>query len=299
MNRQYRTVIVMVVAVATAALASFGVYMAIQRMPVRQVEVGTTNVVVAAEPLMVGTQLRREQLKVIAWPSKSQVPGAFADPNDVIDRGVIETIGLNEPITDRKVASKEAGAGLSPVIPQGMRAMSVRVNDVISVAGYVVAGTRVDLLVTVREDNPNAGNAEPMARTVVSNLMVLASGTRYDTEKGKDGKPQPSTVVTLAVLPEDAEKIALAQSEGKLSLALRNPLDLDETKTNGVKLASLMRGGASPAPEVNPVTRKVIARPRPAPVTISPVAVPPPPPAPVIYRVEAIRGAKRTEEVVN
>ena len=99
MNRQYRTVIVMTIAVATAALASLGVYMAIQRMPVRQVEIGTVNVVVAAEPLRVGDRMRREQLKVVAWPAKTQVPGAFADPNDVIDRGVIETIAVNERMT--------------------------------------------------------------------------------------------------------------------------------------------------------------------------------------------------------
>src|SRR5678816_1019156 len=266
MNRQYRTIVVMAIAIATAALASFGVYRALQSMPVREVEVGTVNVVVAAEPLDVGTQLRREQVKVVAWPAKSQVPGAFADPNDVIDRGVIETISINEPVTQRKVASKEQGAGLSPVIPQGMRALSIRVNDVISVAGYVVPGTRVDVLVTVRAQNAT-GN-EPMSRTVVSNLQVLTAGTRYDTEKGKDGKPQPVTVVTLAVVPEDAEKIALAQSEGTLSLALRNPLDVDPTKTNGVKLVNLMRGGLTPEPEVNPVTRKVVPRPKPAPVVV-------------------------------
>jgi len=291
MNRQYRTIIVMAVAVATAALASFGVYTALQRMPVRQVEVGTVNVVVAAEPLEVGTQLRREQLKVIGWPVKNQVPGAFADPNDVIDRGVIETINVNEPVTSRKVASKELGAGLSPVIPQGMRALSIRVNDVISVAGYVVPGTRVDVLVTVRAQAATAN--EPMSRTVVSNLQVLTAGTRIDTEKGKDGKPQPVTVVTLAVVPEDAEKIALAQSEGTLSLALRNPLDVDPTKTNGVKLVNLMRGGLTPEPEVNPVTRKVKPRPAPAPV------VAPAPPPPVIYRIEKFSGGKSTSEIVN
>jgi pilus assembly protein CpaB len=298
MNRQYRTVIVLTVAVITAALASYGVYRAILRMPVKQVEVGTVNVVVAAEALPVGTQLRREQLKVVAWPQKTQVPGAYADPNDVIDRGVIETIGMNEPVTSRKVASKEAGAGLSPVIPQGMRAMSVRVNDVISVAGYVVAGTRVDVLVTVPDDNPNDGQNEAMSRTVVSNLLVLAAGTRYDTEKSKDGKPQPSTVVTLAVLPEDGERIALAQGQGQLSLALRNPLDIDQTKTNGIKLVQLMRGGTAPEPKVDVETRKVVPRPRPAPAPVVAPA-PPPPAAPVVYRVEAIRGAKRTEEVVN
>jgi pilus assembly protein CpaB len=288
--------IVMGIAVFTAALASFGVYSAIKRMPVRQVEVGTVNVVVAAEPLLVGTQLRREQLKVVPWPQRAQVPGSFADPNDVIDRGVIETIGMNEPITTRKVASKDQGAGLSPIIPQGMRAMSVRVNDVIGVAGYVVPGTHVDLVVTVRDDS-GAGRTEPMSRTVVSNILVLTAGTRYDTEKGKDGKPQPTTVVTFAVLPDDAERIALAQSEGKLSLALRNPMDVEETKTSGVKMAALMHGGAAPQPAVNPDTHKA-ARPKKAPAPV-PVAAPPTPPAPQIYRVEAIRGAKRTEEVVN
>lgn len=298
MNRQYRTVVVMTIAVLTAALASFGVYTAIQRMPVKQVEVGTVKVVVAAEPLLVGTPLRREQLKVVDWPVKTQVPGAFADPNDVIDRGVIETIAENEPVTTRKVASKEAGAGLSPIIPQGMRAMSIRVNDVIGVAGFVIPGTRVDLLVTVPDENPNSGNAEAMARTVLSNILVLVAGVRTDTEKGKDGKPQPSTVVTLAVLPEDAEKIALAQAEGSLSLALRNPLDVEQTKTDGIKLPQLMRGGAAQAPEVNPVTRKAAPRPRqvvaPAPV------IAPPPAAPAIYRVEAIRGGvSKQEEVVN
>lgn len=300
MNRQYRTAIVMGIAVATAALASFGVYMAIRNMPVQKVEIGTVKVVVAAEPLRVGDRLRREQLKVVDWPARTQVAGAFADPSTVIDRGVIETIAINEPVTEAKTASKDAGAGLSPVIPQGMRAISVRVNDVISVAGYVVAGTRVDLLVTVRDENPAAGSQEPMARTVVSNLLVLASGVRTDTEQAKEGKPQPSTVVTLAVLPEDAEKIALAQSEGKLSLALRNPLDVEETKTNGIKMAAMMRGNQTPVPEISPAPRKVVARPRPvaAPAPV-PVAAPAPPPPPTIYRVEAIRGAKRTEEVVN
>ena len=296
MNRQYRTVVVMTIAVVTAALASFGVYMAIQRMPVQRVEVGTVKVVVAAEPLLVGTPVRREQLKIADWPVKNQVPGAFADPNDVIDRGVNETVGENEPVTTRKVASKEAGVGLSPIVPQGMRAMSIRVNDVISVAGYVMPGTRVDLMVTVRDDNPNDGNTEAMARTVLSNILVLTANTRTDTEKGKDGKPQPSTVVTLAVLPEDAEKIALAQAEGALALTLRNALDIEQTKTDGIKLAALMRLNAAPAPVVNPVTRKAVPRPRPA--APAPVVAPTPAP-PTIYRVEAIRGAKRTEEVVN
>jgi pilus assembly protein CpaB len=295
MNRQYRTVIVMIVAVATAGLAAFGVYSAIQRMPVRQVEVGTVEVVVAAEQLLVGTQIRREQLKVVAWPAKTQVPGAHADPKEVIDRGVIATIEVNEPITAAKIASAGIGAGLSPVVPPGMRAMSVKVNEVIGVAGYVVPGTRVDVIVTVRPDNAAGGNQEVMARTVVSNVQVLTAGTRYDTEKGKDGKAQPVSVVTLALLPEDGERVALAQNEGKLSLALRNPLDVDQTNTNGIRLVTLMRGTGPEPVVVNQATRKVAPKPRPA----QQISDPTPPPPTRLYKVEAIRGGKSTEEVVN
>ena len=286
MNRQYRTIIVMAVAVATAALASLGVYTALQRMPVRTVEVGTVNVVVAAEPLNVGTQLQREQLKVIAWPAKNQVPGAFADPNDVIDRGVIETINVNEPVTSRKVASKELGAGLSPVIPQGMRALSIRVNDVISVAGYVVPGTRVDVLVTVRAQAATAN--EPMSRTVVSNLQVLTAGTRI--EQGQDqSKPVQVTVVTLLVYPDQAERLALASTEGKIQLALRNPLDQGAPPTPGIKTAGLLGSGAGkPAQQYASASRPRSAQ----PVTNTvPAAAPLP-------TVEIIRGDKRAQEVV-
>ncbi len=170
---------------------------------------------------------------------------------------------MNEPITAAKIASAGIGAGLSPVVPPGMRAMSVKVNEVIGVAGYVVPGTRVDIIVTVRPDNAASGNKEVMARTVVSNVQVLTAGTRYDTEKGKDGKAQPVSVVTFALLPEDGERVALAQNEGKLSLALRNPLDVDQTNTNGIKLATLMRGTGPEPVVVNPATRKVAPKPRP------------------------------------
>lgn len=298
MNRQTRTALVLTIAVLTAGLASYGVYEAVKRMPVREVEVNAVDVVVAAENLPVGTRLRSEQLKIVSWPAGTPVPGAFSDAKALVDRGVISTIGLNEPVTAVKVAGPESGAGLPPVIPQGMRAMSVRVNDVIGVAGYVVPGTRVDLLVTVREDGPENGRQDPMSRTVVSNVEVLTAGTAIDQEKAKDGKPQPTSVVTLAVTPEDAERIALAQSEGKISLALRNPLDVEPTTTDGIKLAALMRGGA-PAPAPAPAAaRPATRRPVPRPVQAAPPPTPAPA-APAVYKVETIRGAKRTEEVVN
>ena len=283
MKRQYRTLIVMVVAVATAALASFAVYRAVQSMPVREVEVASMQVVVAAEALPVGTRLDARHLKVVAWPSRNPIAGSFSEVAPLVDRGVITGIAENEPVTASKVASAEEGAGLSPIIPAGMRAISVRVNDVIGVAGFAVPGTRVDVVVTV--DNPQG---EPMSRTVVSHVQVLTAGTKFDQEKSKDGKPIPTSVVTLMVLPEDAERIALASNEGKITLALRNPLDVEPTDTKGIRLAALMRG-TGPEPVIDQTRRRVVAT-KPTPAA---AATPP------IYTVEAIRAAKRSSEVVN
>jgi pilus assembly protein CpaB len=284
MKKQHRTLIVVFVAILTASIASFVMYRAIQRLGVREVEVAHTQVVVAAQTITMGTRLHANHLRVVDWPSRNQVQGAFADPKKLIDRGVIVPIAENEPITESKVASLEAGAGLPPVIPEGMRAISVRVNDVIGVAGFVVPGSLVDVLVTVRTNNGSSD--EPMTRTVVSKVTVLTAGTRYDQEKSKDGQPIPTSVVTLAVLPDDAERIALAENEGKITLALRNPLDVNSTETKGIRLAGLMRG-MGPEPVVDPIKNRVVAR-KPAPT-------PPPPP---VYTVEAIRAAKRSSEVV-
>jgi pilus assembly protein CpaB len=163
-----------------------------------------------------------------------------------------------------------------------MRALSLRVNDVIGVAGFTVPGTRVDVLVTVR------ANETTMSRAVVSNAQVLTAGTRYDQEQAKDGKPIPTTVVTLLLTPEDAERITLAEHSGSINLVLRNPLDVVPTDTKGVRLASLM-GTPDPAPVVKDVKgqRRVVV----------PKAVPAVD-APKFYSVEAIKAAKRSEEVI-
>ena len=149
----------------------------------------------------------------------------------MVDRGLISGLVENEPITESKLAPLESGAGLPPSIPPGMRAMSVKVDEVVGVAGFVVPGTRVDLVVTVKRRGDGV-DEKPMSRTAISNVLVLTAGTRYDQEQGMKGEPQPATVVTLAVTPEDAERIALAASEGKISLALRNPLDVDADRND-------------------------------------------------------------------
>jgi pilus assembly protein CpaB len=284
MKKQHRTLIVMLVAVGTAALGSYGVYRAVLQMPVREVEVASMQVVVAAQPLTMGTRLHPNHLRVVAWPSRNPVAGSFSDVKELVDRGVISPIGENEPITTSKVASLEAGAGLPPVIPEGMRAISVRVNEVVGVAGFVVPGTLVDVLVTAR--STGGGADEAMTRTVVSKVTVLTAGTKYDQDKSKSGEPIPTSVVTLAVLPEDGERITLAQNEGKITLALRNPLDVDRTDTKGVRMGGLMRGN-NPEPVIDRVKNRVIK-----------VVAPPAPPAATIYTVETIRAAKRSNEVV-
>ncbi|HET9267470.1 MAG TPA: Flp pilus assembly protein CpaB [Vicinamibacterales bacterium] len=290
--KQHRTLIVMTVAVATAALAALGVYQAIQKMPLRQVEMETVPVVVATRAIPVGTRLTKDDVKVVAWPARTQVPDAFSNVPAVVDRGVIAPIGLNEPVTAARVAGPDAGAGLPPIIPAGMRAISVRVNEVVGVAGFVLPGTRVDVLVAVADDGDDSNRKEPMARTVVNNVQVLTAGTRYDQAEAKDGQPQRSTVVTLAVLPADGERIALASNEGQLSLVLRNPMDVDPADTNGIKLAALMKG-TGPEPVLDAPKRKMVpAKKAPAPQAAAPLV-------PQVYKVEAIRAAKRTEEAVN
>jgi len=291
MDRRKRTVVVMIVAVAMAAVASFGVYLTIKRIPVREVEIAKAFVVVAARSLPTGVRLTADDVRLAPWPASSVVPGSFSTVDAVVNRGLLSAAISNEPIVEEKLAPREAGAGLPPSIPPGMRAMSVKVNDVIGVAGFIDPGTRVDLVVTMRKKD------DTESRTVVSNVQVLAAGRRADQQqKPKDAKAAAgaaatAAVVTLLVSPSDAERVALAQAEGQIMLVMRNPLDNEPTATTGVRTAMLLGQTAEdppPAPKA-PKVRK--------PAVVEAVAPPPPPPARA-YTVEAIRAAKRTEEVV-
>jgi pilus assembly protein CpaB len=282
MNRSNRTLVVFVLSVLVAGAASFLVYRAVQRIPVREVEVKSYQVAVASRPLPVGTMLTASDVRLIAWPASNPVTGGYSSVEEVVNRGLIAPVVENEPLTATKVAVAEAGAGLPPTITSGMRAISVKVNEVIGVAGFVVPGTRVDVVVTL------ARKDESVSRVVVTNVQVLTAGTRYDQEQAKDGKPVPSTVVTLLVTPEDAERIALASAEGQVMLTLRNPLDTEPTETKGTRMASLMG-----APDPPPVTKVVQGVKR-----VVPPPAPASPPPPSVYAVETIRAAKRTSEVV-
>jgi pilus assembly protein CpaB len=280
-----RLFLVFALAILMGGGLAFATYNAINGKPAKTVNAPTQPVVVAAADLALGTELKKEDLTVVNFPVGQAPAGAFSKPNDVIGRGVISSIVKNEPVLPAKLASKEAGAGLPPVIPDGMRAVSVRVNDVIGVAGYVLPGTRVDVVCT---ESPTSQPADATSKVILSNVQVLTAGTRMEQDQEK-GKPMQVTVVTLLVFPEQSERLALASTEGKIQLALRNPLDQGAPETPGIKPAVLLGLAQQKAPAKaapSPSSKKA------GPVTqAAPMAAPLP-------TVEMIRGDKRSSEVI-
>lgn len=274
MNRSLRTVVVVAIAIGLAGVATYLVYHAIQSRPAREVEVAHAYAVVASHPLALGARVTAADVKVVPWPAANQVPGGFATIDEVVDRGIIAPVAENEPLTGNNLATKEAGAGLPPTIPPGMRAISVKVNEVIGVAGFVVPGTRVDVMAIVRD------SSKTVARVVVSNVQVLAAGTRYDQAMAKEGQAVPSSVVTLMVSPSDAELVGLAATEGQLMLTLRNPLDSSVTPSTGTYGAKLV-GDQPPPPKP--------AGPAPPHRSVAPTPTPeaPPPPKPPVETIKA------------
>jgi len=282
MNRSLRTFLVVSMSVVLAGVATYLVYRTIQNRPAREIEVAHAYAVVAARPLQMGAKLAAGDVKLVAWPSANPVTGGYTTIEQVVDRGVIAAIAENEPLTGNNVASKEAGVGLPPTIPPGMRAISVKVNEVIGVAGFVVPGTRVDVMVIVRTGNTS------MARVVIGNAQVLAAGTRIEQEVAEQGKAMPSTVVTLVVSPQDAELVGLASTEGQIMLTLRNPFDTAPTASTGTYSTRLAGEQAAPKPASSggATTR----RPPPPP----PADVPPPPKPPI----QVIRAGVIGKEII-
>jgi pilus assembly protein CpaB len=277
-----RVTLVLLVALAAGGGLAYGTYSYMQNVPVKTVSLPTRPVVVAAADLELGAALRPDDLRVIEWPAASVPAGAFEQPNDVIGRGLIMPVIQNEPILPMKLASKEAGSGLPVVIPEGKRAVSVRVNEVIGVAGYVLPGTRVDVVAVA---NPTENRGDTTSKVVLTNVQVLAAGTKLEQD-AEQGKPMAVSVVTLLVDPQESERLTLASTEGKIQLALRNPLDQSTPATPGVKPAGLLGAVRVAAPQGRGGRVS-----KPAAV----VAVMPPAPEPT---VEIIRGDKRAQEVV-
>jgi pilus assembly protein CpaB len=284
MNRRTRFAIVLVVALTMASASSYVVYqVAAQQTVQAPTPPRMGELVIAARSAPIGARLGAEDVQMVEWPLDHMVAGGFSAIDQVVGRGLVAAIVANEPLTATKLAPREAGVGLPSAIPRGQRAISVRVNEVIGVAGFVGPGARVDVIATLRSGQDST------ARVLVANVLVLTVGTRSDQDATLDIKPGPSTVVTLAVTPEQAQRIALAQVEGQLTLTLRNPMDAEEAIATDVRLTTLQGLAAAPR------TRQTSAPRRPRGPAVVPAAAPPPPAA---YVVETIVNGKRSEGAI-
>jgi pilus assembly protein CpaB len=235
--RSRRLFIVMALALLSGLAAAWLAlnYLRQPESPIRPVQTSETEVVVAARDLSLGTVLTAEDVKLVGWPGGLLPEGYSSSVEEVLGRGVITNVVLNEPLISRKIALKEAGGGLPIVIPEGMRGVSVRVDDVISIAGFVLPGTRVDVMVTHDQGNQSDN---PVTKLILQNVPVLTSG--QVVERDINGEPIQVTVITLLVSPEHAEQLVLAATRGRIQLALRNTLDIDSVTTEGARLNGLV-----------------------------------------------------------
>ena len=259
------------------------------------------NVVVAKVEIPVGSRIIAEHLTVAQFPRNVTPEGAFVTADKLIDRVVVTRIAAREPVTESRLAPVGAAGGLSSVIPDGYRAMTVRVDDVVGISGFIMPGTLVDIVV-VTQPPKSSGQEEMISKIVLQNIKVLASGQNIDKPKNDREVERAVRAVTLQVTPEQAEKLALASSEGRLQLVMRNSVDQSDETTPGANKSTLLSGErALPVPEPGlgnkdkkPATT-VARRPRPRTAAtnnaakITPAA-PAPPPRP---SVEVIEGSKK------
>jgi pilus assembly protein CpaB len=268
-----RLLIGLVIALVIAFLLSSFVYKQFQKASIVK-PTTTQSLVVAAVPLPLGTRLDASNTKLIQWPANEHVAGMFTRVEDVTNRAIITPLAENEPILEAKLSPKESGVGLPSTIPEGMRALSIAVNEVVGVAGFVIPGTTVDVLVTGRSVG-SRGGGDNITRTILENVRVLASGQKIQPDR--EGKPQTVAVITLLVSPDDATKLTMASTQGKIQLALRNTIDTKKNDPKAVMEASLF----SPEGAITKPTPVVGKRKSTAPA------------APLPYVIEVITGNKR------
>jgi len=275
MNRS-RLLMIGGLALAVGLLVAFTVYNRLRNFAGSTSNEPIVEAAVAARDIQVGVKLAADDVRMVKLPQSSAPPGYFSGTSKIVGRGAILPISKGDFILSTKLAAMNAGAGLPSLIPTGMRAVSVRVNDVVSVAGFVQPGTRVDVLAT---GDQGTGN-DRQTTTVLENVAVIAVGKSLDRNASADAQTAP--VITLLVSPDDAQKLALVSQEGRIQLSLRNPLD---TKTGGIgatRTSSLYLGGIPVATASKPKAHKVVMTKLPAP-------------PPGTYQVEMIRGSKRDE----
>lgn len=283
MNRRLLTVLGFAFLVALGATLLLYGLIANRIRGTSSAEVGAP-IVVAARDLQRGTLVKDGDIKTVAWGSTVRPKGSFAETKDVLNRGVVLETVEGEPMTELRLAPRAAGAGLAPSIPIGKRAVALRVNDVVAVSGYVIPGSRVDVLIT--GNAPGEGQQGPVIRTILQNVEVLSAGEQI--QRDAEGKPLQVAVITLLVTPEEAETLSLASNETRIQLVLRNPMDDKKVEPPGTAVARLFHGGGPP-----PAPKAVAKAPKPV---VKAQAAPPPPPPPPPILVELLKGTNRKTE---
>jgi pilus assembly protein CpaB len=295
---KYRSVMLLGVAVIIALITSLLIYGYVQRKgSVKEVALETQPVVVAAVDLSWGTKLTDGMIKKTNFLKESLAGGCFTDPASVVGRVLIYPVKANEPIFESRLAPTDVKTGgVAAVISPRKRAVAVKVDKVIGVSGFIHPGNRVDVLMTLATGR----TSNPMTKTILENILVLAVGSETKERKGVEEKSSLTDVITLEVTPEEAEKLALAATEGRLQLALRNFSDTEDVATRGTTVSNLV--GSPPTPpfkEASPTGRREIE-------VRKPVSQLPPPiekpvekkvenTKPSNYTVELIKGSKVTE----
>ncbi|MDQ5845176.1 MAG: Flp pilus assembly protein CpaB [Acidobacteriota bacterium] len=299
MMRNKKLIIALLAAVAFGLIAAVSVsrYLASAQAYTKNL----SNVVVAKVEIPVGSRIIAEHLTVAQFPRSVAPEGAFQKIDDkLLGRVAITRIAAREPLTEARLAPVGSAGGLSSVIPDGYRAMTVRVDDIVGVSGFIMPGTLVDVVVVITPAKAS-GQDEMISKIVLQNIKVLASGQNIDKPKNEK-ETERVRAVTLQVTPEQAEKLALASSEGKLQLVMRNSVDQGDEATPGANKTSLLSGErAQPVPEPGlgkkenkPASTAVRRyRPRAASLTNAAVRTNVPAPAPPRPTIEVIEGAKK------
>jgi pilus assembly protein CpaB len=298
MDRRFLTVLGVSLVFALVVSSVFWQMTARSSSPEAPAPSQEVDVVIAARPLSVGVMIKTPDIKLVKYPSSAVPKGAFTKVEEVLDRPVVSNVLLDEPILEGRLAAKGSGLGLAPTIPVGMRAVTVRVNDVAGVAGFVLPGMHVDVLVTGTP--PNTEGATTMTNTVLQNMLILSAGKELQADARGNAMPTPT--VTIMATPAEAETLTLANNSGQIQLVLRNSSDQAVADTSGSFVSELYGGHKRPKvtsdPAPAPRPRAPRSEPRPEPAAQTAIAPPPPPPPAAPPEVIMIRGTQRTVEVV-
>jgi len=282
-----RLVTILLLALVIAAGASYIVYRMVQ-VRIARSAIPVSHIVVATRNLEIGTLIKDSDLKTGDWTG-TLPKGMLTSPQAVVGRGVMSPIYEGEPVLESRLAPPGAGGGLAATIPAGMRACAVKVNDVVGLAGFVVPGMRVDVLIS--GNPPNGQSSGTRVKTLLQNIEVLSAG--QNIQKDTEGKPVNVQVVNLLVTPEQAEVLSLASNETRIQLVLRNPLDTQVTKVTGSAMSALFGGETGPPPRpAAPAKPRVVKVNLPAPVAGKPEA-------PQVFVIEVFNGPKRSETKIS